>query len=333
MHNRRVIIRLFSAIVAPALLAGALATAQTSPTSPAHPAPAAHQAPVAPAAVATAPVPNERDVAATQTELIRLLRLSPTLTTVVSHDASLLSNQDYVARNNPQLASFLTAHPEVARNPDFYLFTHLNRGEGEPDEALQHAVWPDLYRDRPRESPFGEFITHDFGPLAAFLGFLVALIWMVRVFLENRRWSRVFKLQSEVHGKLIDKFTSTQELAAYMETESGKRFLEAAPIPVSIEPAQRVPNAVARVLTPLQIGIVLVLLGIGLLSLRHAGPEMETPMLFIGTVVLMPGIGFIISAGITWLLAARLGLMPENPAVRDNFDRSLGSSAAFKDRQ
>jgi hypothetical protein len=331
MQNRRFIIRLFS-LAAPALLAGALAGAQASPASPAHPAPAVHEAPIAPGTEAAAPVPNERDVAATQTELIRLLRLSPTLTTVVSHDASLLSNQDYVARNNPQLASFLTAHPEVARNPDFYLFTHLNRGEGQPDEALERAVWPDVYRSQGRPAAFDDFM-RALGPLLGFTGFLVALIWMVRVFLENRRWSRVFKLQSEVHGKLIDKFTSNQELATYMETESGKRFLEAAPIPVSIEPAQRVPNAVARVLTPLQIGIVLVLLGIGLLSLRHAGPEMETPMLFLGTVVLMPGIGFIISAGITWLLAARLGLIPENPAARDNFDRSLGSSAAFKDRQ
>jgi hypothetical protein len=33
-------------------------------------------------------------------------------------------------------------------------------------------------------------------------------------------------------------------------------------------------------------------------------------MLVLGTVILMPGIGFIISAGITWLLASRLGLMP-----------------------
>ena len=68
------------------------------------------------------------------------------------------------------------------------------------------------------------------------------------------------------------------------------------------------PNAVARVLTPLQTGIVLVLLGMGLLSLRHAGTEMDTPMLFFGTVTLMPGIGFIISAGVSWLLAAKSGV-------------------------
>jgi hypothetical protein len=117
-----------------------------------------------------------------------------------------------------------------------------------------------------------------------------------------------------------------------MDTEAGKRFLEAAPIPVNIEPSQRVPNAVARVLTPIQIGIVLVLLGIGFLLLRHAGPDTDEPMLILGTVVLMPGIGFIISAGITWFLAARLGLIPDSPAAQGKHD-SYGSSPVFKDRQ
>jgi hypothetical protein len=110
-----------------------------------------------------------------------------------------------------------------------------------------------------------------------------------------------------------------------METEAGKRFLEAAPIPVNIESSQRMPNTVARVLTPLQIGIVLVLLGIGFLLLRHANPDMETPMLVLGTIVMMPGIGFIISAGITWALAARLGLMPQNPEASGKFGSPYGS--------
>jgi hypothetical protein len=150
-------------------------------------------------------------------------------------------------------------------------------------------------------------------PLLGFLGFFGALIWLIRALLENRRWSRIFKLQSEVHGRLIDKFSSSQELAAYMETEAGRRFLEAAPIPVGFEQEQRIPNAIARVLTPLQIGIVLVLLGIGCYLLRSASTNTNIPMLVLGTLVLMPGLGFIISAGVTWVLAGRLGLMPEKP--------------------
>jgi hypothetical protein len=278
------------------------------------------------------PVPNDHDVAATQTELIRLLRLSPRLTTVVSHDPSLLSNQEYVARNNPQLAAFLAAHPEVARNPEYYLFTHLNHENGQPDEALERAVWPDVYRSQPQMSSFDR-VWSDTVPLLAFACGLTGIFVLARMFVENRRWSRIFKLQSDVHGKLIDKFTSNQELASYMETEAGRKFLEAAPIPVGIEQDRRMPSAVARILTPLQAGIVMVLLGIGLLSLRHAGPDMDTPMLVFGTVVLMPGIGFIISAGVSWLLAAKLGLMPADPSAQSRFDSPQGASTGFKDRQ
>ena len=312
-----------SPIVALALISAAVAIAQTNTnqTRPAAPTP------VAPVAT---PASNDKDVPNNQSELIRLLRLSPTLTTVVSHDPSLLADQEYVSRNNPQLAQFLAAHPAVARNPEFYLFSHLNHQDGEPDVALERAVWPDIYRAQGPPNPLGGFLG-DLSPLLAFACFLSFSVWVIRVILENRRWNRTFKLQSEVHTRLIDKFGSNAELASYMQTEAGRRFLEAAPIAVSLENGARVPNAVARVLTPLQIGIVLVLLGIGLLVLRHTSAEMEIPMRILGTVVLMPGIGFIISAGITWILAARLGLMPD-PA-QDKLDSPFSSPSGFKDRQ
>lgn len=258
--------------------------------------------------VENAPAPSDKEVASTQRQLIELLRLSPTLTTVVSHDPSLLANQEYVSRNNPQLAQFLAAHPEVGRNPDFYLFTHLHAENGSPDEALERAVWPEVYRMQAPRSGFDDLLSN-MPPLLAFAGGLIALAWIVRLVIENRRWSRTFKLQSEVHGRIIDKFASTQELGGYMETEAGKRFLEAAPIPLRTEQEQ-MPNAVARVLTPLQIGVVMVLLGIGFLLLRNVRADYHTPMLALGVVTLMPGIGFILSSGITWALAGRLGLMP-----------------------
>lgn len=270
--------------------------------------------------VAEAPL-SDQDLAATQEQLIQLLRTSPTLTTVVARDPSLLSDQQYVTHNNPQLAQFLVQHPEIARNPEYYLFTHLDSRGGRRDQALERTVWPDLSQQRDSRFSISD-VVDPIAAFAAFASFLGALIWLIRLLLENRRWSRIFKLQSEVHGRLIEKFGSTQEITSYMATEAGKRFLEAAPIPVGIEPEQRMPNAVARVLWPLQIGVVLVLLGIGLLFLRNAGPEMNIPMLVTGTVVLMPGIGFILSAAITWVLAGRLGLLPATPTAANSFEPS-----------
>jgi hypothetical protein len=309
--------RIICSLAASTLLLAAAAAAQVQPAKPA--APSAKQ--TVPASAANAQVPNEKELVTTQAELIKLLRISPKLTTVIEHDPSLLANQAYVESNNPQLGQFLTSHPEIARNPEFYLFTHMNGSDVTPDEALNRAVWPEMNRPVRERTAMEEFIG-DLPPLLGFACFLGALIWLIRALLENRRWSRIFKLQSEVHGKLIDKFGSNQELAAYMETEAGKRFLEAAPIPVDFEPTQRVPNAVARVLTPLQIGIVLTLLGVGCYLLRNASLDLRLPMLVLGTLALMPGLGFIISAGITWVLAGRLGLMPPaSQASSNNRDR------------
>jgi hypothetical protein len=264
-----------------------------------------------PAAAPSAQAPSENDVAETQTQFLKLLRLSPVLTTVVARDPSLLADQAYVARNNPELAQFIAAHPDIAKNPDFYLFSNLENGHGRREEALERVVWPDL-TPAPSESSSAPAVVERLTPLIGLPVFFIIVFLIVRLFVENRRWSRNLKVQSEIHGRLIDKLSTSQDLAAYMETEAGKRFLAASSSATGPELAQHMPNAVARVLTPLQIGVVLTLLGAGLLLLRHAGPDTQTPMLVLGTLALMPGIGFILSAGATWIVAKRLGMLPEN---------------------
>ena len=50
-------------------------------------------------------------------------------------------------------------------------------------------------------------------------------------------------------------------------------------------------------------------------ALRNTAPDMNTPMLVLGMLALMPGIGFILSAGATWIVAKRLGLLPEKQEI------------------
>ncbi len=279
--------------------------------------------PPKPLAAPAAPSPvSDEEVASTQDQLISLLRTTPTLTEVISRDPSLLSDQDYVARTNPQLAQFLQLHPEIARNPDFWLFNGLPGRSGQRHEHLERRVWPEFSRPGPEEQNSFLWFLHEIAPGILFLCVLGVMIWLVRMLLENRRWNRIFKLQTEVHSKLIDRFGSSQELLTYMATDAGKRFLEASPIPVDFEQKKpSIPSPVARILNPLQIGIVLSLLGTGILYLRHSLPEMEQGLLVFGTLFLMPGIGFILSAAVTWILANHLGLMPSNepsPAATHN---------------
>ena len=300
-------------IAAPALLITTLAAGQARP-----PAPVLAARPARPVASAgPALVPNDRDVATTQRELIKLLRLSPTLTTVVSHDPSLLGYPDYVNRNNPQLGQFLAVHPEVVRNPEFYLFTHMDQQDGNRDEALERAVWPELVQPRHEDTFIGSDFAKGLLFLTGFTCFLAMLAWLIRLFVRSRRWGRVFKLQSEIHGKLIDRLGSGQDLTAYMDTEAGKRFLEGAPIPTEFETEPRITGAAGQMLVSLQIGIVLVLIGLGLFGIHHAltGSDdfrsMEIPVMVLNYLAMMTGLGFILSAGVSWFLAKRLGLIPE----------------------
>ncbi len=251
---------------------------------------------------------SQKDVVALQDQFLELLRMSPTLAEVVARDPSLLSNQDYVEHSNPALATLLKEHPDIAQNPDFYLFNNLHPQNEPPSQALERKLWPQ-FTNSPSSDVSRELI-NDGIPFLVFVCVLGALLWLTHVLLENRRWNRIFKLQTDVHGKLIERFGTSQEVLTYMGTEAGKRFLEATPIAVGFEKTEQVPSPVARVLTPLQIGIVMTLLGIGLISMRGALPEAAAALLVLGTVILMPGLGFIISAGITWVLARRLGLMP-----------------------
>lgn len=253
---------------------------------------------------------SQKDIADLQDQLLQLLRVTPTLAEVVSRDPSLLGNTDYVNRYNPALGHFLQEHAEIAQNPDFYLFNNLHGQNEQPSETLERKLWPDVARRQQEDPPNRAFIEYGI-PFLVFLCVLGALLWLIHVLLENRRWNRIFKLQSDVHGKLIERFATSQEVLTYMSTEAGKRFLEATPIAVGFERALPVPSPIARVLTPMQIGIVMVLLGAGLISLRHSIPDAASPLLALGTVVLMPGLGFIISAGITWWMSRHFGLMQD----------------------
>src|SRR5215813_3531739 len=245
---------------------------------------------------------SEADLDSTRDKLFNILRLSPKLTAVLSRDPSLLSDQEYVTRNNPQLAVFLQQHPDIARNPEFYLFADQSR----PGKRLEQYVFPELgYHQAAWERYMGEIMG-----FLVFLVILCALLWLLRVLLENRRWSRVLKLQTEVHGKLLDKFGSNQELLTYMNTEAGKRFLEAAPMPAAPELGAPAKMSLARILLPLQLGVVVFLLGAACFSLRGI-PGADAPFRILGILGLMLGVGFIISAGLAFFLARHLDLLPK----------------------
>src|ERR1051326_436630 len=89
-----------------ALLLTLPGVAQRNP-APSQKAPApAQQAAAAPAA----PALDEETIFNTRRQLMEMIRISPRLAEVLSRDASLLSDAEYIQRKNPELARFLEAH-------------------------------------------------------------------------------------------------------------------------------------------------------------------------------------------------------------------------------
>lgn len=247
--------------------------------------------------------PSPSDIDSTREELFRLLRLSPKLTTVVARDPSLLADESYVARNNPELEQFLHDHPEVVRNPEFYLFFPSDQRfrKGSREMRLEAAVWPEF---REPNNP-GARIEPILVSLVI-ISILGALLWVFRILVENSKWRKLSKIQSDIYNKLLDKCGTNEELLAYFRTGGGKPLSELA---AGLESGAT--NPITRVLLPLQVGIVLTLAGTGFMYLRHSVPEGATPFLVLGTLIFTLGIGFIISSMVSFLLARHWGLLPQ----------------------
>jgi hypothetical protein len=150
---------------------------------------------------------------------------------------------------------------------------------------------------------------NDVGPFLVFVIILGALLWVLRVILENRRWGKVAKVQSEVHSKLLEKFGNSQELLAYMGTEAGKRFLESQPFQLEAQGTRPTPYPFGRILLSVQLGVVVLLVGVGLLYLRGHVTQGAEGCLILGTLASTVGIGFLLSAAASYGLSRHLGLL------------------------
>jgi hypothetical protein len=229
-----------------------------------------------------------------------LEKYPPSVGRVLKLDPSLMNNPTYLAPY-PALATFIAQHQEVVRNPGYFL-EHVNS---------PYPYAPDPRRQR-RDEMYGLL-----AGVAAFFAFLVivgVVVWFIRTLITSRRWNKLSKVQYEVHSKLLDRFTSNEDLLAYMQTQAGRNFLESAPIRLPEEP-RSMAAPFARILLSVQAGVVLLLTGIGLLYLSSTFID-EPAELFqvIGVVSLALGCGFIVSAVAAYALSKKLGLLDPAPA-------------------
>lgn len=130
-------------------------------------------------------------------------------------------------------------------------------------------------------------------------------IWII--FSSIRRY-KTAKLQAELQSKLLEKFGSGQELLAYVQSDAGKRFLE------SLTMEQRTPYG--RILGAAQVSVILVLLSFAFLFLRSRVFGAEEGFLVFGAITLSLGVGFGLSAALSYYMSKSFGLLAESTEHR-----------------
>ena len=300
--------RPLSVALVPVLLGTQLASAEAqtpAPTQPARPsAQAAVPAQPGPAAVLPADPVEAREVRDSLHELLR--QYPPSLAEILRLDPSLLSSDTYVA-TYPALQAFVAQHPEVLRNPAYFFGTeHVRSWDDYGPRAEAVRVW-----GRDVE---GLQIFSVIGLIAG------GIIWLVKQLIDHRRWLRQSKVQTEVHTKLLDRFSSNEDLLAYIQSPTGRKFLESAPIAIEAEtPARQIGAPYGRIFWSIQTGTVLLLTGLGLqfVGQRQQWEEIAQPLWSMGILIVAVGLGFLISAAASYFLSRRLGLLAEYNAKHD----------------
>ncbi len=246
----------------------------------------------------------------TRDELTRLLeRYPPTLKNVFALDPSLLSNEAYLAPY-PALVAFLNNHPEIVRTPSFYIASSYYREPRQESNSASERMWSRVLEN-----------------LAIFGGFCMAIglvTWLIRTALDYRRWNRLTNRQTDVHTKLLDRFTGNEELLAYMKSPAGSRFLESSPIMLDAGP-RNVAAPLGRILWSVQAGLVLTAGGVGLNIVGERIPrEAAEPIHALGVLGIALGLGFVISAIVSYIISQRLGLIEPAAVPRAEPPGTLG---------
>ncbi|MGH9662765.1 MAG: hypothetical protein ACRD96_29715 [Bryobacteraceae bacterium] len=144
---------------------------------------------------------------------------------------------------------------------------------------------------------------NDLATLVGGIAVLVCSLAAYIIWIDSRRRTLLSQRKMELHGRVLDKFGSAQELTEFLQTEGGRRFLDATPTEQS-GPKERILSSVRR-------GVILVLLGVALAGIGAVGGD--EPPVVIGAIVLALGVGFLISAAVAFRLSKAWGMIDGEP--------------------
>jgi hypothetical protein len=126
--------------------------------------------------------------------------------------------------------------------------------------------------------------------------------WAFKTGLDFFHKQRLIKLHYALQDKLLEKLGNSPEALEYLHSDAGEKMF-------ALLTKERT-NPYARILTALQAGAVLSLLGIGFISLRSlVSLEGAEAFTVIGVLGLCLGLGFLASSAAAFIFSKQWGLI------------------------
>jgi hypothetical protein len=192
-------------------------------------------------------------------------------------------------------------HPEIAHNPSFFVGQAVDRYTPELNSRTQAL--------REIQEAFVGLLV-----FCGLMGVVGSIVYLLRGVTDHKRWVAATKIQTEAHNKLFDRLTSNDDLMTYLQSPAGQRYLQFAPALPEAGP-RAVSAPIGRIMWSAQTGIVVALGGVGLAATRSfVIDELAQPLMVIALFAMSVGVGFIISAMVSYGLSKHLGLLtPPRP--------------------
>jgi hypothetical protein len=130
----------------------------------------------------------------------------------------------------------------------------------------------------------------------------VTMAWAFKTLVNFYQQRNLTKLHYALQDKLLEKLGTSPEALEYLRSDAGERMLALA--------VKERTNPYARILSALQAGAVISLLGIGFLVLRPmVPPEGAEAFSVISVLALSLGLGFLASSGAAYAFSKKWGLV------------------------
>lgn len=145
----------------------------------------------------------------------------------------------------------------------------------------------------------------EFVVVPTIFGAICFIVWTITT---NIRRSKVAHAVADLHAKVLEKCSANQELMGYVQSDAGRRFMESA--------TDSQANPTSRILNAVQAGVILSLLGGASIIASNTHHDIDAREFFVtlGWLVMAVGLGFLVSAGVSFGLCKSWGLLNRGDA-------------------